>query len=195
MRFRSRPSVLAGPRPFVQAGFRAPDGTLPAAYLPERGPLPTVHSGTWDITNGRLRKTAEAAGHDNLTWESGRPDVFVETVWYPAASATCGIIGRLTDTSNYWLVQFSNTGGDAPWSIFERNAGTFTERAAGAFTFAAGARYILRAWFTGSQIVATIDGGSQISYASASLNLTATRFGLNSYRTAGEFGLVRIRRC
>lgn len=93
-----------------------------------------------------------------------------------------GIVARYTDENNHWTITI-NTLGDV-FRITEVNGGVITTRATASVALAQSTPYALKVVLSGSTITATIDGGNQISYASATLNQTTTVHGLRAYTSA-----------
>lgn len=83
-----------------------------------------------------------------------------------------GCVFRYTDSSNFWQVRANQN--SSLLELFEHNGGVATQRAFISKTFSNNTDYEMSVTFNGSSIVATIDGGSMISYNSAAHNQTAT---------------------
>ena len=93
-----------------------------------------------------------------------------------AADGRHGVVVRAQDASNFWFVGFQSSANT--FYIEERNAGTFTVRASVGKTINGGQTYAVRAVLSGSNIAGTIDGGSDISYGSATFLQSQTAHGL-----------------
>lgn len=167
-------------------GFDGADGTLIGAHPPDFGPPWQVQGGTWSLLGNRVRKTATAGTHEVIFADLGRSEVTLAVDVTAVAGAAVGFAVRYTDINNFWLVQLF-PGGAPSWAIFERNAGLFTTRASGAPVITPGQVYRLEVQASGTLIRCSIDGANAISYATATLNQTATRHGLDSHGVNTDF--------
>lgn len=112
--------------------------------------------------------------------DPGTADVTIQCDITPiAAPGRQCVTGRLTDANNNWRIGVRGDGSNS-FEILERNAGVQTVRATVTVTITPGVTYTLKAIFSGSTITATINGGNQISYNSATLNQTVTKFGIDT---------------
>jgi hypothetical protein len=92
-----------------------------------------------------------------------------------------GLVGRLTDANNYWLLMLDGNGN---WVIYEKSGGSFTSRASTTLTVSSGT-FTLQGVYSGATITATVNGAHSINYSSATSNQTATKFGLRSVNSSG----------
>ncbi len=145
----------------------------------DTGELWTAQSNNFEINNNQARVKGILSGDVSiatLTSPFG-VDVSIEIKFTQQNSnrRKIGIVGRWTDSSNYWRVESSGTGNG--FRIYEINAGTETLRTFANPTIALNTEYTMRATFSGNTITATI-GATTIQYASATHNNTATTFGI-----------------
>jgi len=141
----------------------------------------TEQSGDWDIQSNRANPDGAAIA----TADVGQADVVVDLVVNGGAAGQPGILLRFADTSNYWYLQADRANNQL--ELHEVNATVDTVRANTAVTINDSTDYTLRAICDGTTIDGFINGGNKISYASASLNSTATIHGLYSDNTACQF--------
>lgn len=92
-----------------------------------------------------------------------------------------GIIVRWSDTSNYWRIGINAN--DDLGKIIERNAAVNTLRASGSVTITPGTLYTVQVVLSGSNITLFVDGVQICTYASATLNQTATIHGIAARAT------------
>lgn len=165
--------------------FTDADGTALASHTMQLGGGWTVAAGgAWDINGNRARLVKTAASRDFAWANAGKADVAARVVVRAGVGGnTPGLALRISDANNGWLVRIHPTG--STFSIFERNGGVFTERAVTTVATSAGTDYVIRAVARGPVITATVNGGNQISYASATLNQTATTHGIHDLNDAG----------
>lgn len=177
----------------VQAAFTAANGTSLDAYTPDVdlvGDGFVENSGQIEIQSNRAQP---ASGSTTVlaSIETNEADIVIDvTIQYNNVSARVGVMLRYTDTNNYWIVRIKPDG--SHFSIWEMNAGVFTERDYELFSPTQGVDYALHVEAVGSTITATIDGGYEISYSSATHNQTETRHGLYGYTSACEWDDLSI---
>ena len=172
----------------VQDTFTDTNGTSLDAHTPDvvvSGGW-TEQAGNWQITSNKAVISSSTIAR--ATIESGEADcVIAVTVTSNTGtddpSRDSAIIGRYSDLNNLWLVGV-NSQGDI-FRLVERNASTFTTRASASVTINTATAYALEATFNGANIDATLDGGNDISYGSATLNQTATIHGI-AVRTVND---------
>lgn len=134
----------------------------------------TEHSGDFIIQTNRA-KLDVVGGEGVATADAGKSDVTVTvTVNSANVNNVTGIAGRLSDTSNLWLIGFST----GVYRILEKVANSYTARASAVVVVISGVDYALAATFAGANISATLDGANAISYGSATSNQTVKRFGI-----------------
>jgi hypothetical protein len=144
------------------------------------------NSSSWTIESNKADPGAGGTieSFNTATMDVGEADVIIDTTLpdsYNATSVTCGIIGRYSDDSNHWQCGQENTVDDL--RINEINAGVKTQRATGNITVAHPCT--IRAILDGTNIDVFYNGADKISYASASLNQTATVHGINARNLNG----------
>jgi len=93
---------------------------------------------------------------------------------------------RYTDSNNKWIVEIGKRGGVSSWQIRERDTGVEVQRASGSYTYAAQTTYAIEATASGSTISATRDGGTEISYASATFNQSVKNHGINLFISSNQ---------
>lgn len=186
MRGALKIAVLSGGIPGrLYDDFNNPNGiVLNGKRLKKGGTWTTVLGvgATWDVQNGRARLLKGSGSRDFAWAEANVSEGTVECTVNAGVGCTPGVSGRVTDENNQWDIRFHP--GGSTFSIFERNASVFTERAFVSVASTAGTDNKVKAVFSGTTITATLNGGSEISYGSASFNQTATKFGLHSLNDA-----------
>ena len=184
------------PRAFLRHSFSQANGTNLNAAAFDVGPTAwTIGAGTWEVNAGAGRKTATDATLQAISAEAGRSDVVVEVDVVPATSSYGGIVGRLVDASNYWLVQFDEAlAVGNSLTIHDVVAGAATSRAGcGAGDgFANGVSARMRAVFNGNLIQAWVNGTLPVFYASATFQATATKFGILGFTINVPFSRFRV---
>ena len=93
-----------------------------------------------------------------------------------------GLLYRLTDISNFWLVGFLRS--DNTFGIFQKASGSWAARDTVAFTYTAGQDYAVQVVLNGNSMIATLDGANQVSYSSAT-GVALTTHGAHA-RYAGD---------
>jgi len=172
--------------PTVLSTFTASNGTSLDAITPEVGASWVEQNGDWDIQSNNANATGTPPAEPNYiaTQETGVADCYIRAKVTMASGGTVAIIFRYTDNDNHWMVQIST--GETLIRIYERNAGTWTSRTSViSGTKTAGVEYTLVMRCRGTTIDAWVDDNYRISYASASLNQTATKHGIRG-NVAGD---------
>ena len=162
--------------------FADANGTSLDAITPEVGGAWTEQSGTWDIQTNKARAT-DIGSHALAVVESGIADMLVkatlisaDTNGYPA------LMIRNSDSTHLWICQLHNNLNNI--TLFENNAG-YTTRAEVGVAILDGTSYEMCIIAVDEQIDCFLDVGVQCSYGSAAFNKTATKHGLDLYRSAG----------
>lgn len=166
--------------------FTGVNGSALAAHAMDIGAGWTANSGTWTLQSNRANGGTSAAQASAL---AGQSDVTVTMVVRPAGNGTLGALCRFTSTTAAWLAGVFNSGGKYAVAIFEINPG-FTSRAslASAVNYATGVNIDLKVVLAGNTITVSIPSlGLSTSYALASFNATATRFGLRAADIGDQF--------
>jgi hypothetical protein len=139
----------------------------------------TVQSGAIVITSNKAVASGTAPGGPQ--WVATIATSYADCTTSVVINVTTGtgtyygLALRYSDNNNMW---WAIAEGGGTFAIFERNAGTNTLRASASLTITAGTNYTIQAVLSGSTITATINGGNQISYGSATLNQTANTHGI-----------------
>lgn len=159
--------------------FTGADDDLLAAHSPEVGGSWTVRTGVFDIQSSRAAIDTASGGRDVATVTAGVADCMIDVVVRKTDANDTGEMGiclRYSNDSNYWLVvaDFANN----LIKIIERNAGTETLRASASVALVTGTDYHVRTVAVGNNIQAYLNGANRCTYASASLNNTATLHGI-----------------
>jgi hypothetical protein len=144
-----------------------------------------VPGGAWAVYIGADRVDIDGAGHATNTWlgvrayyDVGAADVEATALSNLAnASSRSAINLRVSDYNNCWEVMIRTTQID----INEVNAGARTQRATTAVALGTGAYHTVVATAAGASIAGTVNGGSAVSYGSATLNQTVTKHGFSNY--------------
>lgn len=159
----------------IQDTFNDTEGTALAAHViaPVNTPSTswTVHAGTWIISGNQVKKTATANTFQSASVNAGIANADVSAVVY---EQNTGIVARLTDDNNYWMLLVTNASGIY---IFEKTGGTFTPRAVTAATvsFPVTARFVVN----GTTLTGYVN--DKIVTFTSSVRQSATRHGLAIY--------------
>lgn len=172
---------------FAQSDFIAPNDTSLDAYTPEIGPQWVEKNRDWDIQDN-VAHVVLANGY--ATVDCGKADLTIELDWMregdTSDSGFFGVLLRYSDNNNFWMA-----GGDLYADrhyIVERNSGVYTIRAQVHKSVNRGIWYHMKVVAQGTTITSWIDGGSEISYGSATLNQGVTLHGMFAYnRGNGRF--------
>jgi hypothetical protein len=177
--------------------FTDPDGTNVNAHTMNVGAGWTVHLGTANIQSNQYNTATNdgGTGQQVISAAVGVAAMKVSaTVRMNAAGTGIGLVGRLVDASNFWVLTPSLATGTL--HLFENSAGVFTQRAvSGALGLSAGVDYGLELTFSGNNITGTITIAgtpTTINFTSAVHN-TATRAGIRSTgvgNRADDFAVV-----
>ncbi len=172
--------------------FTDADSTSLDAHTPDTRPGSNAWVealGNWQIT-GNKAVLAALQGWAQAHINSGQANC---TVSVNAKSTTAaagmgkdvGLLVRWASNGTYndwWSIGVSAA--DDRFRIIEVNDGVSqTERAGAAVMIDTATVYAISATLSGSTITATVDGGNQISYASASMNQTSTIHGIIARET------------
>lgn len=177
-------SLRRGPTVLFYDTFTGADETLLPDHTPEIG-------GAWSVflsTDAFIRIVSNQANASHTVLaptypgaigysDMGEYNVSASLKFRPSANdSNGGIVLRLTDYANNWLVLVTNQT-DA-LNIRERVAAVNVDRASVAVAVTAGQQILIEATAIGNTITASA-GGQTISYESATFNNTATRHGIN----------------
>lgn len=165
----------------LQDTFTDTNGTDLTAHTMDVGPGWTAGAGALTISTNR----ATAVSLASFYWaDCGQVDYTLTVDLTTSASGTSQLSGivRVTDANNLWMVDIDTSAG--AFQLFQRTAGTYTQRAGASVSLANNTTYALAVTTSGDTISATLDGGSGISYGSASQGNSSTLCGIgNSYTT------------
>lgn len=169
-----------GPTTLISDAFTDTDGTNLSAHSisPTNTPATSwsILSGAFDINSNRARQTG--TGTIVAVVDAGQADVTISCVLRMLSTSDSPAIAfRCSDASNFWIATLV---GGATFDLYEYNAATLTQRATTPFVHTINTNYTLQVVLSGTSITATVDGGNQITYGSATFNQTATKHGLRS---------------
>jgi hypothetical protein len=174
------------------ANFTAANGTLLTAYTPDIGSIGANLQGTFEIESAAAQPLTAADG-DLFAWDAGVADVVIDCLVTGFANAGSGwavnanLHFRTTDVNNNWkwYWEWDATGGN--FSLLQCISGTTTAVASTTVNGVSGTQYAVRIVCKGPIIIISINGVPYITYASATFNQSATKFGLY-YGTYGSAG-------
>lgn len=158
--------------------------------LSGRTPSPTtvgnnwvVNSGTWQIESNTAQNTA-SSGDVTVEIDCGQADVtYTCTFITPSTSWNGGIIANFVDANNFWLFDSGTFNTSA---IYEKAAGTYTQRAVATTNLAANTTYTLGITTLGDAITCFINGSQVMTYSTAGRSSkTATKFGFRRDSAGG----------
>lgn len=182
MRRRKNRQVLgaAGTVILLLDHFSDTDGTDITTHVMDVGPGWSAIDGAGQIQSNRLTTSGAAGAHGDWSFvaDSGQANVTVSaTVRNMTAGSDSGLVLRSSAAwGDFWLVNAEATGGN--FRLYEVASGSFVQRASASAGVTTNTDYALSATASGTTISATLNGGSPISYGSASSNQTATRHGI-----------------
>jgi hypothetical protein len=168
-----------GSTTLLQDNFVDVSGTNLTAHVMNVGPGWTVTDGSYQIQGNAARCTGTGASSYGVAIaDAGKSDgtATVTATLDAGAASRHGLAVRATNGNNHWRVTIKASG---EFAIVEVNGGTATVRASAAVTINTGTGYTIQCAFSGTTLTATLNGGNQISYSSATLNQTTTTHGLD----------------
>jgi len=139
----------------------------------------TEQAGDLEIDTNQLSHTGSSPGGSGwvATIDSALSNCLIQMkMIHGTGSSNGGIILRFSDTDNFWLVSTSDS--VDTFNIFDRVAGSYTNRATTAKTIDPATEYDLLVIAIDDEIQAYCDGGSRLVYSSASFNQTETVHGV-----------------
>ncbi|MEA3438869.1 MAG: LamG domain-containing protein [Chloroflexota bacterium] len=183
-----QPAILpreeSEPTIYVYDTFTDVEDTLLSNHTPDTdleggGWVNIAYSLNYKIKSSRAQGVNAAQANHGLV-DSGVSECVVEAVVNKSGASVdaffhyAGIFARYTDNNNYWKIGIHD--GANKFVIWENNAGVKTMRATKSVTISG--EHTIQVTLNGQTITATLDGGDEISYSSASLNETATKHGI-----------------
>lgn len=164
--------------------FTDTNGTALASHTMTVGSGWTADSGSYQVQSNQAAAQTTGGVHNIASADAGQADATATlNVVVPGSNFfSAGLSCRVTNGTNLWEVrlQSDSAGANTRVNITEHNAGTQTERVSTTIAFSG--TVALQVVLSGSTITAYINGVLQATYASASFNQTATRFGIYNYR-------------
>jgi hypothetical protein len=172
------------PTIYVYDTFTNVEDTLLSNHTPDTdleggGWVNIAYALNYKIKSDRAQGVNAAQANHGLV-DSGVSDCVVEALVNKSGASVdafyhdAGVFCRYTDNNNYWKISLND--GANVFRIWENNSGVKTVRATKSVTISG--EHTIRVTLNGQTITATLDGGDEISYSSASLNETATRHGI-----------------
>ena len=155
--------------------FTDNDDTSLDAITPEIGGAWTEQNRNWDIQSNKASALANGAGLWVATVESNQSDIRCPTIISIGGGHVCGAFVRYSNGPDGWYIAYNTYANE--FLIYEVNDSTTTERASTAYVGGAG-DYTIEVTTSAATITATIEGGNEIGYASATRNQTATLHGI-----------------
>jgi hypothetical protein len=151
--------------------FTGPDGTRLSAHAMNVGPGWTEDGGSqWSITGNAAGWSGGTGTNVTVRSNAGHSDG-VARVRFKAFQAVAYLVFRAQDSANFWMAGYNGA-----FTLYEVNAGTFTERGATAYGVPQ-TNDLLSVVLKGPRIDVLMNGALQISVTSSSFQ-TATGFGL-----------------
>ena len=174
-----------GGEPIFLDTFTDTNGTALASHTPDVGGAWTDVTPGWEIQGNKAQSTTNLS---ISTMDAGESDVLLESIIQSdTPEASVGFILRYTNDSNYWFTLLRIQAidpDDKLIRLFERNAGSNTVRASAAVTTAINTDYKTVFICDDETITGYVDDVNKITYGSATLNKTATVYGLRKSDTA-----------
>lgn len=134
----------------------------------------TNDEGTLEIQSNKARPSADT-GVRSSSVNAAVADCTITVVVRRGNLGDGGIKFRQQDSANYWIADFLSS--TNTFKLYEKNAGTYTERASTAITFTVNTDYTMQVVLSGNSIIATLNGGDTISFTSSSF-ASQTKHGL-----------------
>jgi hypothetical protein len=175
--------AAAGPTTLISDTFTDTNGTALASHTiaPTNTPATswTVGEGT-GTTEGNRARIAGAVCSANC--DAGIADGTIQATVRRSGTSDNAVMFRYQDATNYWIADLQAAGA---FKIFERNAGSFTERATAVATFSADTDYVVTVILNGTSIIARVDGANELTHTSTFLQ-SATKHGIWGARSSGN---------
>jgi hypothetical protein len=167
------------PTAALLAHFTGVDSTPLASYAPDAGPAFVQQSGAAMILSGRALFTSSGIA----TQDAGRADgVLSATIGVPANSATCSLVFRFQNATNYiraTLVQTTRV-----FAVAKVVGGSLTTLGSITLTALPAGDHTLAVTLSANQIVASVDGGTtegtDQQTVADSFNVAETKYGLQA---------------
>jgi hypothetical protein len=136
----------------------------------------TPATGAFRIQNNQAQGAGASQNARTNTQQSNVTAQVVIT--FPSGGNDIGLILRYQDDSNYWGAVLDTNAGSL--EVYELVAGSFTLRASSNPSININTPYTLKAVCSGNTITATLNGGNQSQYTSASDFNNASYFGIEA---------------
>jgi hypothetical protein len=157
------------------------DGTALTAHTMDLGggwTTITANGVTATIQGNRGRLVQSSGGNSQALCNPGTPTATIQAIVNCAtAGEDFGLVARVTDADNKWMVHLDLTTNTA--YVYEVVGGSTTQRASGSFGGSANTDYAMALSVGGSNIVFSINGAQIVSFNSMSTGLTATKVGIS----------------
>lgn len=185
---------VVAPSTRILDNFTDADATALASHAIAPTNVPStswvVDGGAFIISANRAQSNGGATQHV-ADLDSSRANVTIDCDCTNGGDVSIGewsnVLLRWTNNSNFWYVGDRYNGVSSfLFAITEVNAGVATIRASVVIANPSSETHAIQVVATGAVITATRDGGSSISYNSATLNQTAVRHGLFEKRQTGS---------
>jgi hypothetical protein len=180
----------SGPTVLLKDAFTDADGTNLTAHTMDIGGGWAAQQGGWKIQGNQAALNADVGDHNNVaTASAGQGDVTAtcDCLTVSSGNIDFGVVINCADNSNYWLFLLANVGGEQSYRLFEKTAGSYTQRARVGVVIANGATLQVKVVTSGDTITCYIGGVQQFSYNVAGRpNKTATGCGLYRHGTADD---------
>jgi hypothetical protein len=160
----------AGRPPLLLDTFTGTNGTNITVHTPDINPggAYSVVAGACEIQSGRAQTTASATTVSKNIGVDGGYSLAVEFWTANTLSSHSGVLLRVNNATNYVIVGHDNTGTN--FIIGYRTGGGLTTVSSAAVSFATTTMYTIAPTIDGSSgIIATLNGGNQISGTAAVL--------------------------
>jgi hypothetical protein len=186
---------------YVLDRFTGADGTLLTAHALETGEAWTAQQGSAKILSNAATSNLTTFPGDMLspiivTTELPWSDCTVEVSVTPRIGAATdppyvfGIVGRFSDTNNFFVAGLYNGGFTFRLYIVEAGTPNYLDIANPTYTI--GQPYIIRMIFNGTTITAILDGSTTLTGTLQTLNQTSKIFGIRdmwTYSSQGDSNL------
>ena len=165
----------------VSDTFTDVNGTSLDLHTPNASPGTAwvEYSGTWEIQGNEVTQTGGAAVHRVAAIDAGASDVDVTVTFVTIVGADAGLVVRVTDDNNHYMLQILAT----TFAFYKKEAGAFTLLASASATIANGDVVMVRA--SGNNLAAFQNEVERVTAVDATFP-TQTRHGIRQYSGANS---------
>lgn len=170
----------------LQDSFTDTTGTALSSHTMNTGGGWTT-SGTWTVQSNTAKNSADSG--DVQAWaDAGQADVTYTVDYTIPASGSWngGVIANVSDANNYWLFDVNDGGVGGVYLLYEKNGGSYTQRASLNESLTRGTPVTLKVVTSGDTITCYVNNVQKLTYTVGSRPFkTATKFGFRRASAGG----------